>query len=149
MKVSHNSEIELHHQTYIDKNLSELYMERITLSVPLLDGAVLINSPTIVEKGQVVLSAEKPGNDFIIQRVREDENKSTLLQVKEGDDMSPTFGDNLFYAPVASLYLSRRERFLWEVDAPPENIKNLSMLRDFIGILSVFALTKQLKMKDR
>lgn len=149
MPLVSNSEVELHHRSYIDKNLNEIYLDEIRLSVPLLENAILINSPTITDKGYVTITTKVPGSDFFIQRFVENKDIPPLLQVTEGDNTSNKYGTDLFCAPVSSIRLSRREKFLWDVDTPLDNVNDTNLLRDFIGVLSVFALSKQLKMTDR
>lgn len=148
MKPRNKTEIELHNFTHIEKNLSHLTMDSLGLTVPLLGDAVLINSPTINVKGTLMVYSNKPGREFTIHRSDSSDRPQPLLQVVEGDDLSPRYGDAIFYNSVSELNISKREPYLWEVNVPKQNIKDAYMLRDFIGILSVFALTKQSKLRS-
>lgn len=147
MKERTKTEIELHSFTHIEKNLSDLTIKSLCLTVPLYGDAVLINSPTINLKGTLTVCSKNPGREFTISRSDGTDRSQPLLQVVEGDDLSPRYGDAIFYNPVSELHISKREPYLWDVNVPEENIKDAYMLRDFIGILSVFALTKQTKLR--
>lgn len=150
MKARSRTEIELHSFTHIEKNLSNLTIDSLSLTVPIMGDAVLINSPTIDKRGTLTVLSNNPGNNFTIYRSSDSSEKHyPSLQVVEGDDLSPRYGYEIFYSPVSELNISKREPFLWEVNVPEENIKDPYMLRDFIGILSVFALTKQSKLRSQ
>lgn len=145
-------ELELHHSTHIERNLSALLIDKMTLSVPILDDAVLINTPDISEQGKLTIKSSGVVNGFEIYRSDLSSDIQTpgqLLQVREADERQVNYGVEVFYEPIATLRLSQRARFLWDTNIPNENIRDRHILRNFVGILSVFALAKQLKIQKK
>lgn len=143
-------ELELHHFAHIDKNLSALLITEMTLSVPIHDDAVLINTPDIIDQGKLTIKRTEVANGFEIYRSDVSPDvymPRRLLQVREADERQVNYGVQAFYEPIDSLQLSQRERFLWDTNVANENIRDRHILRDFVGILSVFALARHIKLK--
>ncbi|USN96305.1 MAG: hypothetical protein H6797_04495 [Candidatus Nomurabacteria bacterium] len=143
MKNAASYELSVHSFTHIHKNLAELSLATIPLSVPTRDENLLINSGEIYNPRRIVVETERAGRDFVVRR-----EDSQPIQVVEADDRRETCGQELFYEPLDYLTLSSNEKFVWHVNTTEGNVRDTDMLREFVGILSTFALTKQLRIKN-
>lgn len=142
MKTPASYELSVHHFPYIHQNLAELSLSQIPLTVPTRDENVLINSDKIYEPRRLVVETVHPGKNFVIRR---DDERS--LQVIEADNRRDTYGQELFHDPLEYLVLSCDETYSWRINTSEANIVDTYMLREFVGILSTFALSKQLKLQ--
>ena len=143
MKRATSYELSVHNFTYIHKNLAELDTPEIPLTVPTWDEKLLINSAKLCEPRSIVVEVERPGRDFVVQR-----KDKQPLQVLQADSRRDMFARELFYDPLDYLALSSNEKFVWHVNTNEENIRDADMLREFVGILSTFALSKQLRLRS-
>lgn len=141
MEKTAGSELSFHSSTYIHDNLSGLYIAHIPLSVPTKDGSILINSPELSDPQQIAVQTNHIGTDFVIRRT-----DGSPLQVVEADDRRPTFGNELFVRPIEALGLRCVDRYVWLTDVDTDAVNDMTMMHEFIGILSTFAGIKQAKL---
>mgnify|MGYP000930861776 CR=1 FL=1 len=141
MKTTAGSELSFHSTTYIHDNLSGLYLADIPLSVPTRNGSVLINSPELSDPQQILVQTKEFGADFVIARV-----DGSPLQVVEADDRRPTYGQELFVRPVPRLGLRCVDRYVWLTNVDTDAVNDMTMMHEFVGILSTFAGIKQAKL---
>jgi len=143
MKSPATYELSLHHFPYIQKNLAELSLRQIPLTVPTCSESLLINSDKRYDPRRIVVDTKRSGRDFIVRR-----EDGFPIQVVEANSRRDTYGQELFYAPLDYLALSNSEEFVWHVNTTDSNITDTHMLTEFVGILSTFALSKQLKLSS-
>lgn len=143
MEKTAGSELSFHSSTYVHDNLSGLYLAEIPLSVPTRAGAILINSPDLHDPHKIVVQTEQPGVAFTIARL-----DGQPLQVVQADDRRPTYGNELFVNPVNKLGLRCIDRFTWLADVDSDDVNDMVMMHEFIGILSTFAGIKHAKMNQ-
>lgn len=143
MKTTTSYELSFHHAPYIQKNLAELSLPLIPLTVPTREENILINNNKLSEPRRIVVETERPGRDFVVRR-----DDDCPLQVVQADDRRDTYGQELFRDPLDYLVLSSSEKFVWHINTPENNITDGKMLAEFVGILSNFALSKQLRLKS-
>lgn len=143
MRQSSSYELSLHHLGYAQKNLAELCLPAMSLRVPTTNDNILINSENLSEPKPIVIETLRPGAEFVVRR-----HDQTPIQVVQADDRRETFGQELFHDPLEYLTLSSNEKFVWHINTDQSNVRDPEMLREFVGILSTFALGKQLKLKN-
>lgn len=141
MEKTAGSELSFHSSTYIHDNLSGLYVAQIPLSVPTRDGSILINSPELHDPQRILVETREIGAAFTISRVDE-----SPLQVVEADNRRPTYGNELFVRPVSKLGLRCIDRYTWLTDVDTDDITDMAMMHEFVGIVSTFAGIKQTKL---
>lgn len=141
MKTAPGYELSLHNHVYIQKNLSQLHLPVIPLTVPTSEEKILINSAELCLPRSIVVETEDASSVLTVKR-----NDEYPIQVNQADERRDTYSQDLFHDPLDYLVLSSTEKFTWHVNTTQDNIKDTEMLREFIGILSTFALGKQLKL---
>ena len=129
---------------YIPENLTNLVRPEIPLTIPTLHDNILINSPALHEPRQLHIQTIKPGSQFEITRP-----DGMPLQVTEADERKDNFGHELLSEPVRRLGLTCLNKFTWQIDVDESDvtINDTYMMREFIGILSGYAWSKQRKLE--
>ena len=143
MKKAANYELSFHSSMYIHINLSTLHLPEVPLTIPTLNDAILINSPELHEPKRLLVESVKPGSELVISRP-----DGIPLQVVEADDRRETYAHDLFHDPIPQLGLRCLDLCTWAADVDEVNVKDAGMFREFVGILSVFATNKQVRLKD-
>lgn len=143
MKKTADYELSFHSSTYIHNNLSGLYLADIPLSVPTTAGAILINSPELLDLRRIVVGYQPDTDSLTIARVDE-----LPLQVVQADDRRDTYGNTLFAEPIRQLGIMCVDHYLWLADVDADNVQDNHLMHEFIGILSTFASMKQAKLLE-
>ncbi|MCA9334899.1 hypothetical protein KC953_02025 [Candidatus Saccharibacteria bacterium] len=143
MKSRQACELSLHNFGYIEKNLTQLDIPLIPLTVPTLDDNILINCEKLSEPRAIVVEVDALCRSILVRR--RDEN---AMQVMQADRRRDTYAHLLFRDPLEHIMLSKVENYTWLVNTHDDNVNDKYMLREFVGILSTFALSKQVKIKQ-
>ena len=126
---------------YVYENYSQLHLPSIPLTVPTIDGVMMLNG-SVPNNGltQITVNVEKPGESIVISR------PDGPMQAMEADSRHQNFGRNLFETAIDSLAITICESCILEVDMNEQNIQHQHMFDSFVGLVSYFAVLKQNKL---
>lgn len=142
MKSLESHELSLHSFGYIEKNLTQLHVPKIPLTVPTMNENILINSSELHNPRAIVVETDALCRSVLVRR-----NDKREIQVMQADESRDTYASTLFRHPLEYMVLSQSAKFTWLINTAEDNVNDVAMLREFVGILSTFALGKQTKMK--